>query len=121
MKHIIAAALLAASCAVEAPRMSETEQNMRCQRNCDGDGGGVTYPQAGGIVTRWAQSQSGQRITWGCDTVEVNDAVGYGCYVAFDNPFDGKRYTASCTVWDNTEASGGSGTNSCHIVANDGS
>jgi hypothetical protein len=118
MNRLLLCALLAVSgCIGSNPSTSSAEQQMICL-TCGGDGGGVTYPEAVDVSHRWAVGQGGSRISVSCDTIEVGGAVGYSCAVGFD--FNGRRWTAGCTVWDNTSAGSGSGTNSCYIIPNDG-
>jgi hypothetical protein len=121
-KHLaLAALLLSTSCAVEpAPSTGIADQPAICL-TCgdDGNGGGeVTYDEAIGVSTSWvaATYPTSRGISAGCDSFEIGGAVGFSCWVAFD--FFGSRYTAQCTVWDNTSAGGAEGHNSCGIVAN---
>lgn len=106
---------LLTACAV-APSMATAEQDVVCL-TCggDGEGGGVTHDQAVAVSTNWVAGtyQGSHRVSAGCDSIEIGGAVGYSCWVAFD--FLGHRYTAQCTVWDNTSAGGATGTNRCGV------
>lgn len=113
LKIILAIAILS-SCAVEPPTISTWTQAMRCT-NCDNT---LTYEEAMDAMGDYvSQTYAGsQRVTAGCDSVEIGGAVGYSCYVGFD--FLGHRYTAQCTVWDNTSGGGATGVSGCDIVEN---